>query len=129
MQGANQGRCQGGSLIEHNLNDLLTWGIHDEKPTDMKHVSHHAQRAIVLQRRLSFHTASRSCPHPGVATWLGSRAGSPDCAGDRSCPLLAPFVSHSQPCRRSTSLAPPTARRTPLVRNLAARLHRLGADG
>src|SRR5260370_3673 len=51
MQGANQGRCQGGSLIEHNLNDLLTWGIHDEKPTDMKHVSHHAQRAIVLQRR------------------------------------------------------------------------------
>jgi hypothetical protein len=39
VQGANQGRCQGGSLVEHNLNDLLTWGIHDEKAADMKHIA------------------------------------------------------------------------------------------
>src|SRR5260370_38595898 len=51
VQGINQGRGQGSRLVEHNLNDLLSLRIHDQKTTDMKRIANHAQRAIVPQWR------------------------------------------------------------------------------
>src|SRR6266700_6678073 len=69
VQGTDQRRGQGSRLVEHNLNDLLSLRIHDEKPTDMKHIADHAQRAILPQWR------RRSCqPGPGPDHHIVSQA-------------------------------------------------------